>query len=194
MSGYCRAEIGDTPKLATKNSAHISRARVEYMISALHDDTNPPDLDQQWLILATPWPELLDQLSDRGSNLPVNTLARPRALCRVSCRKFICVVQITENTMFELARLLQFKRVLCTAFCGYATRGRFCARRRRGYLNINSNRLIANSEFHVGIIIKIISNTTSTLHLHNDFALSILPRHRNRQVAHYPSLIHQHHR
>ena len=97
MSGYCRAEIGDTPKLATKNSAHISRARVEYMISALHDDTNPPDLDQQWLILATPWPELLDQLSDRGSNLPVNTLARPRALCRVSCRKFICVVQNTEE-------------------------------------------------------------------------------------------------
>ena len=136
-----------------KQCAHLARA-TEYMTSALHDDTDPP---RHRLMLATPWPELPDQPSDRGSNLPGDAMARRRALCRAPCREFIRVVQVTRNTMIELVRFLQFKLVLCTAFRGVScaargARGRFRARRRRGDLNVNSNRLIMNSELHVGII------------------------------------------
>ena len=114
-SSYCRAKIGHSPELATiKQCAYLARA-VEYMTSALHDDTDPP---RQRLMLATPWPELPDQPWDGGPNLPGDALARRRALCRAPCREFIRVVQVTRNTMIELVRFLQFKLVLCTAFRG----------------------------------------------------------------------------
>ena len=114
------------PKLATrlnwpqKNSARISRAPAKYMSHTLHDDTNPPDLDQERLILADPWPQLPNQPSGHGSNLANNAPARRHA----PCREFICIVQVTETTMFELVRFLKFKPVLRTAFRGVSCAAR----------------------------------------------------------------------